>query len=137
MKKIVFVVLFACGIMQGQVGEVQSVPETEVIGVADRNVGLPKLEVEKDLHFLSFYNLEYPSLREVETVTFYASPEEREYLYEVFKDQLKSKESKTITLGENELLLKKTMGSIRVTVLGHDAWFYLSKKQVERLFGKA
>ena len=128
--------MFACFSMQGQIGQVEDVPKTKVIGVANKMAGLPKLEVRDDLYQLTFTNLEYPALKEIETLSFYGDPEGLDYLYDFLKGQFKTKDMKTITLGDNQILVKKTMGSLRVMVSEH-VWFYLSKKQLDRLFVKA
>ncbi|MGM0931949.1 MAG: hypothetical protein ACQEWD_00740 [Bacteroidota bacterium] len=123
-----------------QVGQAESVDEGEVIGIANKSVGLPKLEKikveDQNLFILTFYNLEYIALKEIDNISFYASNEDINYLYNFLQDQLKNKESKTLLLGDNEIMATKVSSSVRIDILGKDSWFYLSRKQLERLFGK-
>lgn len=132
--------LFA-GVSFAQVGESKPIDKVELIGIANRAVGLPKLESikteDQNLFLLTFYNLEYPALREIETISFYGSNEDLNYVYNFLEGQLKSNESKTLVVGQNELMATKVSSSVRVDIMGSDRWFYLSKKQLNNLFNRS
>ena len=127
-----------------QVGESRTVEESILVGKADKNVGYPRLDFYKredgnNLYLLTYINLEYANIRDTKTISFYANQEDLEYLFNFLMDGFKTKETRSITLGEDEIIIKKTMASIRISVLhsqGLNGWFYLSKRQTERLFGK-
>jgi hypothetical protein len=142
MKKIILglCVLFS-SLGFAQIGEVETLNEPYTIGVANKAVGLPKLEVVKfegqDVHSIYYYNLEYPSIREVESLNFIASKEDLNYVYEFLRGQFETKETKSLKLGEDEIIVNKVSSSIRISKNNENSWFYLSKKQLDRLFNKA
>lgn len=140
MRILFFMLLFPV-FCWAQVGQSEPVESSVVIGVADRGVGLPKLEkVESDnLYILTFINLEYPRMKQVESMAFYASNDELDYFYNFLKDQAKNKETQSLVLGDAKIFAHKVMGSVKVSVHhndGWDSWFYLSKRQIDRLFNR-
>ncbi len=111
---------------------------------ADKNVGYPRLDFYKkedgnNLYYLTYINLEYAKIRDTKTISFYASQDDLEYLFNFLMDGFKTKETRSITLGEDEITIKKKSLSIIVSVYHSNStngFFYLSKRQTERLFGK-
>jgi len=63
-----------------------------------------------------------------------------EYLFSKLYEGFNSKEEKKLKIGDCTIYYKKVSASIRVSVQhpagATDGWFYISKKKLERLFGK-
>ena len=136
--------LFCFNNMFCQVGESRTVEESALVGVADKMVGYPRLDFYKredgnNLYLLTYINLEYANIRDTKTISFYANQEDLEYLFNFLMDGFKTKEKRSLTLGEDEINIKKASLSIIVNVHHSNStngFFYLSKRQTERLFGK-
>ena len=125
----------------GQIGASEKAVKWETIGVAKKMVGYPilKKKPDSDYYVLSYDNLEYPNIDDVKDVGFTATASELEYLYNELLKGFNSKDRINITVGEHNLSYKKVASSIRIDVTKPyetDGWFYLSKKQLAKLFGK-
>lgn len=149
MKKYVVVVLLSIFLVQqnnAQIGEGKEVEKPLLVGKATKTPFGTSLEYYprsdgRNYYVLTFKNLEYQKIDDIKSMFFYATDDELEYLFNYFIESLKDKETRTIDVGDQTLYLKKTAMSIRVTVTYNkdpepDGWFWLSKKQIERLFGK-
>ena len=145
MKKILILfIFFTVNFTYSQIGTATKVKESITLGVANKMVGLPKLvfvksDDDKKYFNLSYYNLEYAAIKEIQTISFYATQEELDYLFNFFMSGFDSKDEQSIALGDDSIIITKVSSSIRVFVSHKndiDGWFYLSKKQTERLFGK-
>lgn len=142
---ILFVCLFSQNII-AQIGTGKTVDKPILIGKATKMQDFPRLEKysnegDNPYYILSFNNLEYPNIDDLKQVDFYANDEELEYLFDFLMGCFKTKDVSTIDVGDQTLLIKKTASSLRITVNYNkepepSGWFYLSKKQIERLFGK-
>lgn len=129
-----------------QIGEGKTVEKPILIGKATKMQDFPRLEKytsedDNPYYILSFNNLEYPNIDDIKQVDFYANDEELEYLFDFLMGCFKTKEVSTIDVGDQTLTIKKTAASLRIMVSFNkepepSGWFYLSKKQTERLFGK-
>ena len=146
MKNFLLLLLAVPFVGLSQIGQAKEQEKWDVIGVADKFVGVPKLSKlqGKDYYHLYYANLEYPNIDDYKSLFFEATPEELDYLYNEFMSQLvnKTKEMKNIKVGNATIYYKRNAASLRwdieYDVLEGETsgWFYTSKKQLSRLFGK-
>jgi hypothetical protein len=140
MKKIVFVVLFACGIMQGQVGEVKEMSSLELIGQSG-DTRINKMERgETDLYSLSYLNAKYRHTRDLQILSFLGNEQDLERLYQFLKDQLDNEEFKRLEIGKGVISASKSNKRLLVHVSQknkREGYFFLNKKELDKLFGKA
>lgn len=146
MKKVLFIIFALIVVYQSysQIGISNKLEDFETLGIADKMVGLPKLSYliidENTKHYyLSYYNLEYPNLKDIKTISFTAKPDELEYFYNFLLSGFTSENKQSLTIGDASIIIDKVYSSLRVSVTYKDeipGWFYLSKKQIEKLFGK-
>ena len=148
MNKFLFtlILLLSFSLSHSQIGEGKLAEKPILVGKATKSKALPDLvyfenETDKNVYILSFNNLEYPSISDIKQITFIANQNELDTLYNFLLEGFKDKELRTIDVGSQTLYIKKTAMSIKITVKYNekaepDGWFYLSKKQLMRLFGK-
>ncbi|WP_242120947.1 hypothetical protein [Aestuariivivens sediminicola] len=147
MKKILYLFLFfgLLNFSNAQIGKGSEVEKPITVGVVNKLSGFPHLvyypKEDKNYYFLNFQNNEYPNITDIKSVDFYATPEELDYLYDFLMSCFEDKELHTIDVGDQTLVVKKTAMSIRITVDFNEepepsGWTYLSKRQLQRLFGK-
>lgn len=146
MKKMVFmlIVLIFANNSYSQIGNAIKLEETDILGIADKMVGLPKLaysEIDKNTkqYYLYYYNLEYPTIKDIQTISFTATSEELEYFYKFLQSGFDSTDKQSLKIGDASIIIYKTYSSIKVSVTQKNdipGWFYLSKKQIDKLFGK-
>jgi hypothetical protein len=133
-----------------QIGKVEKATEYELIGVNNKgqlkSVELEKkisdeiIEGGKSMHILSFINAEYQSIRDWRVVSFLANDEDLEGLYKILYDTFETKESVDFKLGSYDLSLSNSKGKTLIIFVRKEyetsSYFYLNKRQLERLFGK-
>ncbi len=125
-----------------QISEAPKSKSTTVgkVGSVYKSVELTKYD--EGIYNLYYKNLEYPELKEYGSVSFSATPEELNYFYNTLTEMCNSTigTKKTLVLGTAYLYLR-TQGlkqvKISVSQSGEiDSWTWLSRKQVNKLFGK-
>ena len=127
-----------------QIGEVKNnLEEVILVGYNNNMTKFHKLSYrivdDQKRYTLRYRNMIYRSLDEYASFSFYATDEEIEYLYNFFLEQRTDKTGKTIELGKNKISAKKMGVSVRISDLTTgvlDNYFWLSKKDLERLFGR-
>jgi hypothetical protein len=127
-----------------QIGEVETVDKGILIGTATgRENGMPELRKFKikgePVYVMTYRNLEYQNIIDIQNFGFTATPDELEYLYQFLKDGFNTNEDRFLSVGESKLSTIKSASSIAVFVRRTgkpEGYFYLSKKQLDRLFGK-
>lgn len=120
------------------------VEDPTLIGVSSKLDGSAKLYSvpwdKKRLFILTFYNPDSPNMYEVESISFHGNTEDLNNLYEFLKKGFTSKERRILNLEDDQSIgVSYAYSSILVEVLrkeGPDGWFFLSRKQLDRLFGK-
>jgi hypothetical protein len=145
MRKLIscLLVLYS-GLTFAQIGEVEKRDEGVVIGTATgRQNGLPvlkKFEVRgEDYYIITYRNADYAQIIDIQSFGFVAAPDELEYLYQFLKDGFDTNEDRFLSVGDARLSTIKSASSIAVYVrrAGQpDGYFYVTKKQLDRLFGK-
>lgn len=140
MKKLVFVMLLSCGMMQGQIGEVKETTPREIIGKAG-NVTIQKTEQgETDIYSLSYVNAKYTHLRDFKIHSFFGNENDLETLYQFLRSQLDNEDFKSIEVGKGKISAAKSNNRVMVHIT-HDnrreGYFLVNKKELDKLFGKA
>lgn len=143
---IISMVLLSTGIYaQAPKFDNKNVENPTVVGVSSKLDGAAKLYSipwdNRNLFILTFYNPDSPNMYEVESISFYGTTEDLDRLYEFLKKGFSLKERRVTSLGEDQSIrVSFAYSSILVEVIrknGLNGWFFLSKKQLDRLFGKA
>lgn len=136
-------IIFICLGAQAQPMASGDSEETKIIGVADKEVGFPRLErVEngnKTLFRLRYCNMEYTQARVTRSLDFYAVPGELESVYDFFKAQFKADVSASLKLGEDKLTAERKNDRLQVNVLhknGKTSFFTLSQEELNSLFSR-
>lgn len=129
-----------------QIGAVKELPEDILVGEVTQPYKPVKLtyvmdEDDNKLYTLFFKNIEYEHIEDYGFISFYATTEELDYLYNEMYAATTSKTVKTIPIGDGTIMLSKMWGAkqVRVTVLKDGnikRWTWLSRKQVKSLFNK-
>ncbi len=122
----------------------RKVESPTLIGVSSKLDGSAKLYSipwdRQKLFTLTFYNPDSPNMYEVESISFYGTTKDLDKLYEFLKKGFSSRERRIKKLGGGQsMAVSFAYSSILVEVLrenGLNGWFFLSKKQLDRLFGK-
>ena len=143
MKKLLLLLMFVPLMTIGQVKKMDS--KAEEVGVAI-NFGveiakLSKVAGEPDYYFITYNNLKYNILTDVDSFGFKDIDGAFDYLYNGIVDVYKNK-SKNVEfeLSDGTLSVQHQMGTVRfyfVNKAGVESWTgYISKKQMATLFGK-
>lgn len=122
----------------------QSLEQPQLVGVSSKLPGAVKLHMvpglRKSDYILTFNNLDSPDYYEAETLVIHGTREDLEKFYLFLKNGFSSKENQMWKLGdEEEIMVSNAYSSIRIAVIrknGLNSLFFLSRKQLERLFGK-
>ena len=93
-----------------QIGKANKLEELVTLGIADKMVGLPELsyyviDESTKQFFLSYYNLEYPSLKDIKTISFKATPDELEYFYNFLLSGFETKEKQSLSIGNASIII--------------------------------
>ncbi|WP_424493225.1 hypothetical protein [Salinimicrobium sp. GXAS 041] len=139
-----FLVLSAGSCAQALQVDGRDIENAALIGVSSKLHGSAKLySVQREsqkLFILTFYNPDAPNMYEAENISFYGTNQDLDMLYEFLKKGFSSRERRLKNLGEgHKMAVSFAYSSILVEVLrenGLNGWFFLSKKQLDRLFGK-
>ena len=90
-----------------------------------------------------YNNLKYSTITDVRSISFTASNEDFDSLYELMKTQLSADKGteKDLELGKSRITIKtiRNLGITSLTIYdltGGGGYFYLTAKQVDKLFGK-
>ncbi|MBO0340937.1 hypothetical protein [Flagellimonas profundi] len=139
--------LMSFNLATSQVGDVEVREEPVLVGTGHRNQRyLPKLQYQNTsegrYYILSYLNAEYPNLNDAKVVGFFATEDDIEYVYDFLKGGYDNDEDRSLKVGEDVIRTEKTVSkkSIIVFVDHKDepsGFFYLTTKQLDRLFGKA
>ena len=143
MKKLLLLLMFVPLMTIGQVKKMDS--KAEEVGVA-KNFGveiakLSKVAGEPDYYFITYNNLKYNILTDVDSFGFKDIDGAFDYLYNGIVDVYKNK-SKNVEfeLADGTLSVQHQMGTVRfyfVNKAGVESQTgYISKKQMATLFGK-
>lgn len=120
-------------------------PEQPIpIGVSSKLAGAVKLSYfpgkEQNHYIITYHNLDSPHYYDPETFSLYGNERDLEDFYNFLKKGFTSKESRIRKVGNDEkIMVDYAYSSIRIAILrkdGMNSLFFLSKKQLERLFGK-
>lgn len=90
-----------------------------------------------------YNNLKYTTITDIKSISFTASNEDFDSLYELLKTQLSAEKGteKDLELGKSRITIKtiRNLGITSLTIYdltGGGGYFYLTAKQVDKLFGK-
>ena len=147
MKNLLTLILLAFTITTfSQIGETKTIEERTYVGIANKGVGYPALsykhyEGRKTIYVLSYLNHEYNYIRDHKSTVFSATEEELNALYDFLIEGFDIKEARTIRVGSDEFWVYKMKNSsaLRISVTHSkdtDGWFYITKRQLQKLFGK-
>lgn len=136
----------------GQISAPQKVEPSTIVGkiapmggfVAELSYRKNEADDKDTTYMLRFNNMKYTRIDVIESVRFSGIGNAVEDLYKVFKSVF-SEENKNnkeyvaqFSLGKDAVVISHTkgMGIISAMFLVRDAWFSLTEKQVDKLFGK-
>lgn len=92
-----------------------------------------------DRYILSYRNLEYKNISDHRQIPFKATNEELESLYNDLINTIGTSTDKTYTLNKHNLIVSPKKKSLFIFVTSEtetDSYFYITQKNLERLFGK-
>ena len=144
MKKLLLILLCLPMIGFGQIGETTTITESIHVGYNNNFTKLHSLSyyVNEDgtkRYMLHFRNMEYQHIDTYDSFSFNATDEELEYVYNFFKEQMKNKQIKTLDIGGNTISASKMGKAVQISNISVGVpanYFWLLKKDLERLFGK-
>lgn len=145
MKKIVIMLMFACGVSYGQVGNVEISEDPIVIGKANNRDVVPALSYtpgeKENLYTLSYYNGKYEGLEIMETFGFYGTDKDLEYFYNAINDRFGKDDNASLDIGGHNIIIMPSGKNYVYLYVSHsngtESSLYLHKKQFNRLFGKS
>lgn len=141
MKKLLLLFLFIGSNCFSQIGEVKDVQKIHHLGYNNNMTKFHSLSYTEEengkLYILNYRNMEYQHLDTFESISFYATDEELDYLFNFLKD-FNDKDGKTLEIGKSQIFVKKMGKGIQIVNLTNKTkgWFFLLPKEIERLFGK-
>ena len=155
MKKVILILVMSLSTFTtlAQIGTGSTIEEKVLVGRNNKGkmnpfyVTLERSEIDiknTDFYVLSYRNKEHTSFVDSKYITFTATPEELEYFYNFLKEgmSLKKGTKRNIEICGNTLIVTSKKGWIYVWIsheqqIGElDGIIDLTKKQLERLFGK-
>ena len=103
------------------------------IGIAS----LSKLKVidGKQYYYMSWQNQEYSTIDDRVSVTFYASEQELDGLFDIFKSVFKNNSDKEVNVGDENFYLKR-FSKKTLYIRTKDGWFTVNPAALHALFGK-
>ena len=89
-------------------------------------------------YVITYDNVEYKTIHDYNTIQFVASGGDIESLYQGLKSVFDTGKDINITLGNSLVLVasKKLMGITSIYITTKDGYFFLTSKQLDKLFGK-
>lgn len=145
MKKLILIVLFIPLTSFGQIGKSDVVTVNWVeIGNADKLLNWHTLNnIEgTDQYYLRYRNFKYRNIDDFKYVYFNATKDELDYLYNALMEPLikKDKEDRTIKVGDCSINYFRRGPSLMLYI-DHptgvtDGEFFVTKKKLQKLFGK-
>ena len=152
MKQVLFLLIFLSSItVNAQIQEITNNSKFTEIGKVGGGMGpfISSLSVLKgedgtNSYLWMYNNLKYTSISDVQSITFTATEEQVQRLYELLKSQLSAEKGseKSLKLGDADVTFTtiKSLGvsSLNISVLqsGVSSYFLISSKQLDKLFGK-
>ena len=154
MKKSILTLIITILSVTNAFSQISEVPESKSttigkVGSVYKSVALTKLKIDQKsiganegLYLLHYKNLEYPELSEYASVSFTSTQEDLDYLYNTLTEMCNSTigTTKTLILGTATLYLRNLgLKQVKISVSQSgeiDSWTWLSRKQVNKLFGK-
>ncbi len=152
MKKfILFFVLLVSLSGTAQIREVEKSKYQEIGKVSPGGMAfISSISVMKDAdangtnsYLWMYNNLKYTTITDIRSISFTASNEDFEALYQLMKTQLSADKGteKDLELGKSRITIKtiRNLGISSLTIYdltGGGGYFYLTAKQVDKLFGK-
>ena len=140
-----FLLLLFLGVGAGAQSAFPEIEEKPVaIGVSSKLPGAVKLSFlqgeNQNQYLFTYHNLDSPQYYEPETISLYGDEQDLEEFYDFLKKGFTSRESRIKNIGNDEkIMVDYAYSSIRIAVLrknGLNSLFFLSQKQLDRLFGK-
>lgn len=145
MKSYLVLFLFVSFSASAQI-EIKKSPAKTVIGEFKNggSIGAQLSRMESDVdttNLLLYSNLKYRTITDYQTIVFDGDPES---LYEILKtffkeENVKNKDYKVnLRLGDKDVILSstRTMGITSIIFWTDNGFFYITEKQLKKLFGK-
>ncbi len=152
MKKVLFSLVLLVSISAtAQIREVEKSKYQEIGKVSPGGMAfISSISVMKDTavngtnsYLWMYNNLKYSTITDIRSISFTASNEDFDGLYELLKTQLSADKGteKDLELGKSRITIKtiRNLGVSSLTIYdltGGGGYFYLTSKQVDKLFGK-
>jgi hypothetical protein len=148
MRNLFFVLLSCISLsVSAQIKEVAASRSVEIGKVGGGLSYVSSLSVIRDTainHYLWMYrNLKYTTITDIKSITFTASDEELEGLYNILKTQIGADKGaeKRLELGKNtlDIVTTKNLGVASLVIYDLSpggGYFYLTNKHLDKLFGK-
>lgn len=152
MKKILFSFVLLVSISAtAQIREVEKSKYQEIGKVSPGGMAfISSISVMRDTavngtnsYLWMYNNLKYSTITDIKSISFTASNEDFDGLYELLKTQLSADKGteKDLELGKSRITIKtiRNLGISSLTIYdltGGGGYFYLTAKQVDKLFGK-
>lgn len=90
---------------------------------------------EDTIYSIYYKNWKYSSLDDYQTLIFRGGSEVLNQLYDILKAALADKEySKSFTLGKEDVTVSNSKNMVTITT--NEGFFYLTEKELDKLFGK-
>lgn len=141
MRVFVFLYVMLLSInVSAQIGKAEKLEEYIEVG----DGGSSRLEykiINGERQYLLIYkNSQYANIVDMKSISFISTIEDLEYLYNTLKSVQGAKDEKTITVGNDRLIIKP-IGKKWINVLVYhkgdtEGFFYLTPKQLDKLFGQ-
>lgn len=144
------ILTFIVSTINAQIKEVQTIKYEKIGRVPANNLAfITSIEFAKDTttqgtntYLWSYKNLKYKQLTDIQSISFNATEQEFNSLYDILKNQIAAEKGseKTMMLGQKsiKIVTEKMMGITSVTIydISSGGYFYLTSKQIDQLFGK-
>jgi hypothetical protein len=144
------ILTFIVSTTNAQIKEVQTIKYEKIGRVPANNLAfITSIEFAKDTttqgtntYLWSYKNLKYKQLTDIQSISFTASEQEFNSLYDILKNQISAEKGteKTMMLGKKSIniVTEKMMGITSLTIydISSGGYFYLTSKQIDQLFGK-
>ena len=137
---VVLLVLFITAPSFAQIGETEVREKPIIVGQLGKIVPVLQYRETDDgrYYMLVYQNAEY-SISDIKVLGWFGDEADLEYIYNFIKEGFGNKEDRSLKVGDDTIKTFPSMKNIMVSV-NHkndtDGRFYLSKKSLDKLFGK-
>lgn len=145
MKKLLILALLAFGMnANAQIEEIKKteytlIGEVKYAGTFLFELTYSKYENDINFYFISYRNAAFKTLTETEVIAFSGTEDDLNNLYTIMENLLingKHQDSKSLKIGKHDVSLMKSDNFGLMVYLSKYNYFYISDKQLKKLFNK-